>query len=62
MGMPVIFLTAHGSSSLRAKALQAGAVGFLDKPAQDQALLTLVFQAVERDRQVRPVTGFGPPD
>ena len=62
MGMPVIFLTAHGSSSLRAKALQAGAVGFLDKPVPDQALLTMVFQAMERDRQARPATGFGPTD
>ena len=62
IGVPVIFHTAHGSGSLRAKALQAGAVGFLEKPAQDQALLTLVFQAMARDRDPRPATGFGPTD
>ena len=50
IGLPVIFHTAHGSRSLRAKALQAGAAGFLDKPAPDQALLNMVFQAMDRDR------------
>ena len=59
IGLPVIFLTAHGSEPLRAKALQAGAVGFLEKPVHDQALLTMVFQAMERDN--RPITGLGPP-
>lgn len=49
IGLPVIFHTAHGSGALRAKALQAGALGFLDKPAQDQDLLDMVFQAMERD-------------
>jgi FixJ family two-component response regulator len=62
IGLPIIFLTAHGSRSLRAAALQAGAMGFLDKPVQDQALLTLVFQAMEGDREARPATGFDPPD
>jgi FixJ family two-component response regulator len=61
IGLPVIFLTAHGSSSLRAKALQAGALGFLVKPVPDQALLTLVFQALERDREAPLDTGFDPP-
>ena len=62
IGLPIIFHTAHGTGSLRAKALQAGAVGFLDKPAQDQALLTLVCQALEKCREARPAAGFGPLD
>lgn len=62
IGIPVIFLTAHGSSYMRAKALQAGALGFLEKPVQDQALLTLVFKAIERDRQAPLDAGFGPTD
>ena len=62
IGLPVIFHTAHGSESLRAKALQAGAAGFLEKPVQDYALLTLVLQALERDRQAPLDTGFGPPE
>jgi len=60
--LPVIFHTAHGSGSLRAKAFQAGAVGFLEKPVQDQALLDAVFQALERDRQAPLDTGFDPPE
>lgn len=49
IGFPVIFHTAHGSESLRAKVLQAGAVGFLEKPVQDQTLLTMVFQALGKE-------------
>lgn len=60
IGLPIIFHTAHGSRSLREKALQAGAVGFLEKPVQDQALLTMVSQALARDRQANPVPGFEP--
>jgi FixJ family two-component response regulator len=62
IGLPVIFHTAHGSEPLRAKALRAGAVGFLDKPAQDHNLLNMVFQAMERDREALPAIGFSPPD
>jgi FixJ family two-component response regulator len=60
--LPVIFHTAHGSESLRAKALRAGVAGFLEKPVQDQTLLGLVFQALSRDRQVHPAPGLGPPN
>lgn len=37
---PVIFITAHASDELRIKALEQGAVAFLDKPFNDEALLT----------------------
>jgi len=60
--LPVIFHTAHGSGSLRAKALQAGAVGFLEKPVQGQVLLTMVFQTLARNRQAPPATGLVPPN
>ncbi len=60
--LPMIFHTAHGSSSLRAKALRAGAVAFLEKPVQDQVLLTMVFQTLARNRQAPPATGLGPPN
>lgn len=51
--LPIIFLTAHGSVPLSVKAMKAGAVDFLEKPVEDQTLLDAVFQALERDRQVR---------
>ncbi len=60
--LPVIFLTAHGSSSLRAKALQAGAMEFLEKPVHDQVLLDAVYQALARARRAPPATGLGPPN
>jgi FixJ family two-component response regulator len=62
IGLPIIFLTAHGSESLRAKALQAGAVGFLEKPVQDQTLLTMVSQVLAGEWQAHPAPGFGLPD
>lgn len=36
---PVIFITAHSNDETRAKALEQGAVAFLDKPFNDEALL-----------------------
>jgi FixJ family two-component response regulator len=62
IGLPVIILTAHGFSSLRAKALKAGALGFLDKPVQDETLLTIVFQTLARERRARSSPGCGPPN
>lgn len=37
---PVIFVTAHTNDEVRTKALQQGAVAFLDKPFNDEALLS----------------------
>jgi len=53
IGLPIIFLTAHGSVPLSVKAMKAGAVDFLEKPVEDQTLLDAVYQALERDRQAR---------
>jgi RNA polymerase sigma factor (sigma-70 family) len=53
IGLPIIFLTAHGSVPLSVQAMKAGAVDFLEKPVQDQTLLDTVYQALERDRQAR---------
>jgi FixJ family two-component response regulator len=53
IGLPIIFLTAHGSVPLSVKAMKAGAVDFLEKPVEDQSLLDAVYQALERDRQAR---------
>jgi FixJ family two-component response regulator len=36
---PVIFVTAHTNRETRTKALEQGAVAFLDKPFNDEALL-----------------------
>lgn len=44
--MPIIFITAHGDEDLRMRALRAGAVEFLTKPVDGQALLHRVRVAL----------------
>jgi FixJ family two-component response regulator len=45
--IPTIFITAHGDEKMRLQALRAGAVEFLAKPFDDQALLDSVRAALE---------------
>jgi FixJ family two-component response regulator len=40
--LPIIFITAHYSEAERAKAMEAGAVGFLSKPFSDDALFNAI--------------------
>jgi len=44
--MPVVILTAHGDEEARQRALAAGAVAFLRKPFQGDALLDAVQMAM----------------
>jgi FixJ family two-component response regulator len=46
--IPTIFITAHGDEKMRMRALRAGAVEFLAKPFDDEALLASVRAALER--------------
>jgi FixJ family two-component response regulator len=48
--VPLIFITGHGSIDAAVRAMKAGAVDFLTKPINEQALLDAVFVALERDR------------
>lgn len=45
--IPTIFITAHGDEKMRMQALRAGAVEFLAKPFDDEALLERVRAAFE---------------
>src|SRR5689334_3025715 len=45
--IPIIFITAHGDEKMRMRALRAGAVEFLAKPFDDEALLESVRAALE---------------
>lgn len=45
--IPTIFITAHGDAQMRMQALREGAVEFLAKPFDDEALLDSVRAALE---------------
>src|SRR5713226_1042013 len=45
--IPIIFITAHGDAKMRMQALRVGAVEFLAKPFNDEALLESVRAALE---------------
>src|ERR1700719_605496 len=51
--IPIIFITGHGDIPMTVKAMKSGAVEFLTKPFQDQALLDAIHQALDRDRTTR---------
>lgn len=45
--VPIIFITAHGDAKMRLQALRSGAVEFLAKPFDDEALLKSVRAALD---------------
>lgn len=47
--LPIIFLTGHGDVPSSVRALRAGAVDFLQKPADSRTLLARVGEALARD-------------
>ena len=47
--IPIIFLTGHGDVSMAVKAMQAGAMDFLEKPVRRVELLERVRRALEID-------------
>ena len=51
--LPIIFITAHYSEAERAKAMEAGAVGFLSKPFSEDALFDAISSCLAARR------GFG---
>jgi two-component system response regulator FixJ len=48
-GIPVIVITGHGDIALAVEAMKIGAVDFLEKPFDDDLLLTAVRAALNRD-------------
>ena len=48
--MPIIFITGHGDIPMTVQAMKAGAVEFLTKPIDDEALLNAIRNAVERSK------------
>ena len=53
VGIPIIFLTAHGDVPMTVSAMKEGAIEFLIKPFRDQNLLDAIQQGLERNRSER---------
>jgi len=49
--LPIIFITADKDITIKEHALQAGVVGLLQKPFNDQALIDLIHKALEKHEQ-----------
>ena len=53
--IPVIFITGHGDIPMAVRAMKTGAVDFLPKPFDAQALLDAIERALVKGRQRRRV-------
>jgi FixJ family two-component response regulator len=51
--LPIIFLTGRGDIPMSVRAMQHGAVDFLTKPADEEALVRAVHRAIEKDQVAR---------
>jgi FixJ family two-component response regulator len=48
--LSIVFITGHGNIPMSVQAIKAGAVDFLEKPFEEQALLDAVNLAIQKDR------------
>jgi FixJ family two-component response regulator len=51
--LPIIFMTGHGTIPMSVQAMRTGAVDFLEKPLEDQALIDAVQEALKKDQRAR---------
>lgn len=50
---PIIIITGHGDVPMAVRAVQAGAVDFIEKPFNNQLLLDSTYRAIEQDASQR---------
>jgi len=53
MRIPLVFITAHGDVAMAVAAVRRGALDFIEKPFDDEALIGLVRRALETDAEAR---------
>jgi two-component system, LuxR family, response regulator FixJ len=51
--LPVIIITGHGDVAMAVKAMQAGAMDFIEKPFHDEDLLRSIRRALDYDQRSR---------
>jgi len=51
--LSIVFITGHGNIPMSVQAIKAGAVDFLEKPFEEQALLDAVHLAIQKDRAAK---------
>ena len=58
IGLPVIIVTGHGDVTLAVRAMKAGAVGFIEKPYDEQVMLDSVGRALNfpKKAEARPAS------
>jgi two-component system, LuxR family, response regulator FixJ len=49
--IPIIFITGHGDVAVSARAFRGGAIDFIEKPFDDQTILSRIAEALEKDGQ-----------
>lgn len=50
ISMPIIFITGHGNVPMSVQAMKSGAVDFLEKPFENQALIDAIHRAIKLDK------------
>jgi two-component system response regulator FixJ len=55
--LPIIFITGHGDVPIAVDALKNGAADFLEKPFEDETLLTAIRKALVQDQASREQAG-----
>ncbi len=51
--LSVVFITGHGDIPMTVRAMQSGAVDFLEKPVDDEVLIAAIRRSAERSRKQR---------
>jgi FixJ family two-component response regulator len=59
ISLPVVFITGRSDKETKERALRAGAVAFLDKPVEDDALIAAIDEALGRKLPRIPSEGGG---
>jgi FixJ family two-component response regulator len=53
IGIPVVFMSAHGDVRTAVSAIKSGAVDFIEKPFSYREVLSVIAKAFERDDELR---------